>query len=173
MRRTDKHPRSAVNQQGTVVMGWKEHAMPAHRLIVQTMQLPDIKVAEAGIDSWAVEDFFLLIGMFAGCAVLVAFGDQLHSARAAVSDPFAALHITRMSTAVPIATFDLKALDGETLAHRSEGQGCASQFLGDLVRAVQRGNAVACPAPDTIRSRAGSRGDSHGGHVSTRYQAVS
>jgi hypothetical protein len=30
-------------------MGWKEHAMPAHRLIVQTMQLPDMKVAEAGI----------------------------------------------------------------------------------------------------------------------------
>jgi len=41
-------PTIAVNQQGTVVMGWKEHAMPAHRLIVQTMQLPDIKVAEAG-----------------------------------------------------------------------------------------------------------------------------
>ena len=42
-------PTIAVNEQGTVVMGWKEHAMPAHRLIVQTMQLPDIKVAEAGI----------------------------------------------------------------------------------------------------------------------------
>lgn len=33
-------PTVAVNRQGTVVMGWKEHAMPAHRLVIQTMQLP-------------------------------------------------------------------------------------------------------------------------------------
>jgi thiol-disulfide isomerase/thioredoxin len=60
--------------------------------------------------------FCSLIGMVvAGCAVLVAFGDPVHRASAAVSDPFAALRITRMTTAVPIATFDLKALDGETL----------------------------------------------------------
>jgi len=39
-------PTIAVNQQGTVVMGWKEHAMPAHRLVVQTMQLPTAKFAE-------------------------------------------------------------------------------------------------------------------------------
>lgn len=39
-------PTIAVNQQGTVVMGWKEHAMPAHRLVVQTMQLPAVKFAE-------------------------------------------------------------------------------------------------------------------------------
>jgi BNR repeat-like domain len=39
-------PTIAVNQQGTVVMGWKEHAMPAHRLVLQTMQLPAVAVAE-------------------------------------------------------------------------------------------------------------------------------
>ncbi|MDF0650649.1 MAG: sialidase family protein [Nitrospira sp.] len=33
-------PTVAVNQHGTVVMGWKEHAMPAHRLVIQTMQFP-------------------------------------------------------------------------------------------------------------------------------------
>lgn len=48
----EKHgqtPTVAVNHQGTVVMGWKEHAMPAHRLVVQTMQLPGMSVAEAEI----------------------------------------------------------------------------------------------------------------------------
>lgn len=42
-------PTVAVNQRGTVVMGWKEHAMPAHRLVIQTMQFPatDLK-AEQG-----------------------------------------------------------------------------------------------------------------------------
>ncbi len=38
-------PTVAVNRQGTVVLGWKEHAMPAHRLVIQTMQLPDATVA--------------------------------------------------------------------------------------------------------------------------------
>lgn len=33
-------PTVAVNQHGTVVMGWKEHAMPAHRLVLQTVQFP-------------------------------------------------------------------------------------------------------------------------------------
>lgn len=41
-------PTVAVNQRGTVVMGWKEHAMPAHRLVLQTMQLPMVAVEEAG-----------------------------------------------------------------------------------------------------------------------------
>jgi hypothetical protein len=48
----EKHgqtPTIAVNHQGTVVMGWKEHAMPAHRLVVQTLQLPGISIAEAEI----------------------------------------------------------------------------------------------------------------------------
>jgi hypothetical protein len=47
----EKHgqtPTIAVNRQGMVVMGWKEHAMPAHRLVFQTMQLPGVAVAEAG-----------------------------------------------------------------------------------------------------------------------------
>ena len=33
-------PTVSVNQHGTVVMGWKEHAMPAHRLVIQTLQFP-------------------------------------------------------------------------------------------------------------------------------------
>ncbi|HMS85795.1 MAG TPA: sialidase family protein [Nitrospira sp.] len=37
-------PTVAVNQQGTVVLGWKEHAMPAHRLVLQTMQFPTADV---------------------------------------------------------------------------------------------------------------------------------
>ncbi len=43
-------PTVAVNQQGTVVMGWKEHAMPAHRLVLQTMQFPvvDVTAEKAG-----------------------------------------------------------------------------------------------------------------------------
>ncbi len=50
----DQHgqtPAIADKRQGTVVMGWKEHAMPAHRLVVQTMQLPGVAVAEAEIRS--------------------------------------------------------------------------------------------------------------------------
>ena len=37
-------PTVAVNQHGMVVMGWKEHAMPAHRLVLQTMQFPVVNV---------------------------------------------------------------------------------------------------------------------------------
>lgn len=37
-------PTVAVNQQGMVVMGWKEHAMPAHRLVIQTAQFPLLNV---------------------------------------------------------------------------------------------------------------------------------
>jgi hypothetical protein len=50
----DKHgqtPTIAVNDQGTVVMGWKEHAMPAHRLLIQTMQLPGSSVAQRGVNA--------------------------------------------------------------------------------------------------------------------------
>ena len=50
----EKHgqtPTIAVNDQGTVVMGWKEHAMPAHRLVIQTMQLPGSSVATAETNS--------------------------------------------------------------------------------------------------------------------------
>jgi hypothetical protein len=48
----EKHgqtPTIAVNDEGMVVMGWKEHAMPAHRLVIQTMQLPAVSLAEAEI----------------------------------------------------------------------------------------------------------------------------
>jgi hypothetical protein len=48
----EKHgqsPTVAVNAEGTVVMGWKEHAMPAHRLLIQTMRLPAVSIAEAEI----------------------------------------------------------------------------------------------------------------------------
>ncbi len=38
-------PTVAVNRQGTVVLGWKEHAMPVHRLVIQTMQFPGAAVA--------------------------------------------------------------------------------------------------------------------------------
>jgi hypothetical protein len=44
-------PTIAVNRHGTVVMGWKEHAMPVHRLMFQTMQLPAVAIAEAEIVS--------------------------------------------------------------------------------------------------------------------------
>jgi hypothetical protein len=50
----DKHgqtPTIAVNDQGTVVMGWKEHAMPAHRLLMQTMQLPGSSVAQREVNA--------------------------------------------------------------------------------------------------------------------------
>jgi hypothetical protein len=35
-------PSVAVNSDGMVVMGWKEHAMPAHRIVLQTMQFPSM-----------------------------------------------------------------------------------------------------------------------------------
>jgi hypothetical protein len=38
-------PTVSVNSHGTVVMGWKEHAMPAHRIVVQTMQFPRMNIA--------------------------------------------------------------------------------------------------------------------------------
>lgn len=46
-------PTVSVNGQGTVVMGWKEHAMPAHRIVVQTMQFPSVNSAAEGNGSHA------------------------------------------------------------------------------------------------------------------------
>lgn len=37
-------PSVAVNAQGLAAVAWMEHAMPAHRLVVQTLQLPGVKV---------------------------------------------------------------------------------------------------------------------------------
>lgn len=42
-------PTVAVNQQGTVLLGWKEHAMPAHRLVLQTVEFPRTNVAAEGM----------------------------------------------------------------------------------------------------------------------------
>ncbi|ALA56987.1 sialidase family protein [Nitrospira moscoviensis] len=38
-------PTVSVNSRGTVALGWKEHAMPAHRLVLQTMQFPSTDLA--------------------------------------------------------------------------------------------------------------------------------
>lgn len=40
-------PTVEVNQLGTVVMGWKEHAMPTHRIVLQIVQFP---VANGAVD---------------------------------------------------------------------------------------------------------------------------
>ena len=37
-------PSVSVNAQGLAVLAWMEHAMPAHRLVVQTLQLPGMNV---------------------------------------------------------------------------------------------------------------------------------
>lgn len=49
--------------------------------------------------------------LFTGCLLIVGAGVPLHTV-AAVSDPFAALRVTRVATASPIASFDLKNLEG-------------------------------------------------------------
>ncbi len=41
-------PTVSINSQGTVVMGWKEHAMPAHRLVLQTMRFPAPAITAEG-----------------------------------------------------------------------------------------------------------------------------
>jgi hypothetical protein len=33
-------PSVAVNSQGTAVLAWMEHAMPGHKMVAQTLQLP-------------------------------------------------------------------------------------------------------------------------------------
>ena len=51
MTNTADYTIAADTEQGTVVMGWKEHAMPAHRLLIQTMQLPGSSVAQVEINA--------------------------------------------------------------------------------------------------------------------------
>lgn len=53
--------------------------------------------------------------VFVGCLVIVGVGGAVHRAPAAVTDPFTALRITRMSAAAPVSAFDLKSLDGRTV----------------------------------------------------------
>ncbi len=38
-------PSVAVNRQGIFALGWMEHAMPAHRMVIQTLRLPAVRVA--------------------------------------------------------------------------------------------------------------------------------
>ena len=57
----------------------------------------------------------LLTGLlFSGGLLILGLGAPLHDA-AAVSDLFAALRVTRVATGSPIASFDLKNLEGETV----------------------------------------------------------
>jgi len=42
-------PTVSVNSHGTVVMGWKEHAMPTHRIVIQPMQWTAMNLAQEGI----------------------------------------------------------------------------------------------------------------------------
>jgi len=37
-------PSLSMNSKGLVALAWMEHAMPAHRMVVQTLQLPAVKV---------------------------------------------------------------------------------------------------------------------------------
>lgn len=57
----------------------------------------------------------LLTGLlFSGCLLILGLGAPLHAA-AAASDPFVALRVTRVAPGSPIASFDLKNLEGETV----------------------------------------------------------
>lgn len=53
--------------------------------------------------------------MLAVWVIVVSGGEYVTHASAAVSDLFAALHVTRIPTGAPIAGFDLRALDGGTV----------------------------------------------------------
>ena len=46
-------PSIAVNAQGMFVLAWLEHAMPGHRVIVQTLRLPAVKVASGTMSTHA------------------------------------------------------------------------------------------------------------------------
>ncbi len=53
--------------------------------------------------------------MLTWCVCTLAGGLYVACAGASVSDPFAALRVTRIAAGVPISAFDLKALDGGTV----------------------------------------------------------
>ncbi|MBX3330325.1 MAG: TlpA family protein disulfide reductase [Nitrospira sp.] len=57
----------------------------------------------------------LIALLLTGCAITIGVGGYVARAATSVSDPFAALRVTRVAAAVPIAPFDLKALDGGTV----------------------------------------------------------
>ena len=50
-----------------------------------------------------------------GCVILFGAVDVPHRAAAAETDPFAALRVSRIAAGSPIASFDLKELDGRTV----------------------------------------------------------
>jgi thiol-disulfide isomerase/thioredoxin len=52
------------------------------------------------------------------CAFIISAGSPIYGATSTTGDPFAALQITRLAAGVPVAAFDLKALDGESLRSR-------------------------------------------------------
>ena len=52
----------------------------------------------------------------AACMGLSVFGAPLYGASSAAGDPYGALGVARMSGDVPAVAFDLKALDGASLA---------------------------------------------------------
>ena len=57
----------------------------------------------------------LIALLLAGSAITLGVGGYVACAAPSVSDPFAALRVTRLVAAVPIASFDLKTLDGGTV----------------------------------------------------------
>ncbi len=61
----------------------------------------------------------LIVLLLSGCVITIGVGGYVARAATSVSDPFAALRVTRLQAPVPIAAFDLKALDGGSV-HSNE-----------------------------------------------------
>jgi thiol-disulfide isomerase/thioredoxin len=57
----------------------------------------------------------LIALLLTGCTITLGVGGYAARAATSVSDPFAALRVTRLVAAVPITAFDLKTLDGGTV----------------------------------------------------------
>ena len=53
--------------------------------------------------------------LLVGCAFTLGIGGSTVCAATLASDPFAPMHVTRLTSTAPIAAFDLKALDGGTV----------------------------------------------------------
>lgn len=53
--------------------------------------------------------------LMAGCLTVLGVSSSFHGTAAAVSDPFAALRVTRIHAGQPVAAFDLQGLDGGTV----------------------------------------------------------
>jgi len=59
--------------------------------------------------------------LLTGCAIIIGVGGYVARAATSVSDPFAAMRVTRLVAAGPITAFDLKALDGGTVRSNEFG----------------------------------------------------